>query len=67
MRDIGNTDSNRIMRRGIPFGPEVKPEESEETLEGRGLLFACYQTSIKKGFRFHQQCEFFFLIIVSSS
>jgi len=54
--DIGNTDSKRIMRRGIPFGPEVNLlKESEETHESRGLLFACYQTSITNGFKLHQQ------------
>jgi len=53
-----DTDDNRIMRRGIQFGPEVKlPEESEKTLEGqsRGLLFVCYQTDITNGFKRHQQ------------
>ena len=63
--DIGNPDPFRIMRRGIPFGPALK--ESELTEDGRGLLFACYQTSIKNGFKFHQQCEFLSLIIVSLS
>ncbi|KAF8621453.1 hypothetical protein AX15_007804 [Amanita polypyramis BW_CC] len=52
--DLDNqVESNRIMRRGIPFGPEVKPKEKKQntTLEDRGLIFRCYQTSILEGFR----------------
>jgi len=47
----------RIMRRGIPFGPEVTTVENEfgKTIHGRGLLFNCYQTSIVKGFQFIQK------------
>ncbi|KAI1860788.1 uncharacterized protein JN550_011250 [Neoarthrinium moseri] len=52
---------SRILRRGIPFGPEVTDEEKaakkssdDEKLE-RGLLFACYQSNLDKGFRFVQQ------------
>ncbi|KAF9005132.1 hypothetical protein BDQ17DRAFT_1353872 [Cyathus striatus] len=48
--------SKRMMRRGIQFGPEVTQKEREEgrTHHGRGLLFACYQTSIANGFAFVQ-------------
>ena len=55
-----NIDSRRIMRRGIQFGPELTPEEqkSGKTLEDRGLIFACYQSSINNGFAFIQECKF---------
>jgi len=48
---------NRITRRGIQFGPELTKEEKKagKTLENRGLLFACYQTSINDGFAFLQK------------
>ncbi|KAF9466754.1 hypothetical protein BDZ94DRAFT_1280704 [Collybia nuda] len=47
----------RITRRGVQFGPEVTKEERKagKTIEGRGLLFACYQTSIEDGFAFLQK------------
>jgi deferrochelatase/peroxidase EfeB len=50
-------ESRRIMRRGIQFGPEVTSFEKFEgrTLHGRGLLFACYQSSIVNGFQFIQK------------
>lgn len=50
-------DLNRIMRRGIAFGPEVtiREKESGRTDRDRGLLFVCYQTSINKGFAFQQK------------
>jgi len=48
------------MRRGIQFGPEVTRQEkaAKKTFHGRGLLFACYQSSIDRGFRFIQTSEF---------
>ena len=54
-----NIDNRRIMRRGIQFGPELTPEEqkSGKTLKDRGLIFACYQTSINTGFAFVQECK----------
>ncbi|KIM34766.1 hypothetical protein M413DRAFT_450072 [Hebeloma cylindrosporum] len=50
-------EGRRIMRRGVQFGPEVTREEAHtaKTQHGRGLLFACYQTSIVNGFQFLQQ------------
>ncbi|KAF8223380.1 Dyp-type peroxidase [Tricholoma matsutake] len=50
-------EHNRIMRRGVQFGPEVTQAErdSGETVNRRGLLFACYQTSITTGFAFLQK------------
>lgn len=55
-----NIDSRRIMRRGIQFGPELTKEENDKgkTLKDRGLIFACYQTSINNGFAFVQECKF---------
>ncbi|WP_419580919.1 Dyp-type peroxidase [Stieleria magnilauensis] len=48
--DLGaetNTMKMRILRRGIPFGPtyDHAPDETD-----RGLLFLCYQTSIRDQF-----------------
>ena len=50
------TTNNRIIRRGIQFGPEVSAEEaaSGKTTQGRGLLFAAYQSNIENGFQFIQ-------------
>lgn len=50
------TTPQRIIRRGIPFGPEVSDAEAAQakTLTDRGLLFRCYQSSISNGFRFIQ-------------
>jgi deferrochelatase/peroxidase EfeB len=40
-------DPHRIMRAGIPFGPEVSVAEAAngKTTTDRGLMFVCYQTS----------------------
>lgn len=53
------TQSHRMLRRGIAFGPELTEREartgksvSEHT---RGLLFKCYVTSIPDQFEFVQQ------------
>lgn len=40
---------HRILRRGIPFGPEVAAGETV-TRHNRGLMFVCYQTSIERQF-----------------
>ncbi|KAF8952262.1 peroxidase TAP [Flammula alnicola] len=50
-------EGRRIMRRGVQFGPEVTAEEKHaaKTQHGRGLLFACYQSSLVNGFQFLQQ------------
>jgi len=51
----------RIVRRGIPYGPphpDIKcpPEESsDDPTVSRGLLFMCFQASIKKQFEFIQR------------
>jgi Dyp-type peroxidase family len=55
------SDSHRILRRGIPYGPDFQPQEIPYPGSGgpppeqdRGLLFACYQASIERGFEFIQ-------------
>jgi Dyp-type peroxidase family len=52
---------HRILRRGIPYGPEFQPSEPPYPGAGpvpdsqdRGLLFVCYQASIADGFEFVQ-------------
>jgi len=55
--DTGNeaeVQQHRIIRRGIPFGPEVEPGEMT-TRHSRGLMFVCYQTSIERQFEFIQR------------
>jgi deferrochelatase/peroxidase EfeB len=46
------TQRHRMLRRGIPFGPELTPDEalSGRTAEERGLLFVCYVTNIAEQF-----------------
>jgi Dyp-type peroxidase family len=60
----GRDESNRhrLLRRGIPYGPEFKPNEPAYPGSGpvpdgqdRGLLFMCYQASLEDGFEFVQQ------------
>jgi hypothetical protein len=50
------TQTHRIMRRGIPFGPPFPqdPPQGYEDTADRGLLFLCYQTSIVDQFEFVQ-------------
>ena len=47
---------HRIARRGIPYGEKVDLAGDVETLPtaGRGLLFVCYQRSIRNQFEFLQ-------------
>ena len=49
-----DTQTHRIMRRGIPFGEELSDPEQKQrkTLKDRGLMFVCYQTSIERQFEF---------------
>lgn len=53
-------EGNRIMRRGVQFGPELTAQEKATgvTAHGRGLLFACYQTNLFNGFQFLQHSEY---------
>lgn len=45
-------DASVILRRGIAFGPELGPDETEETTKSRGVYFTCYQRDIRDGFNF---------------
>jgi Dyp-type peroxidase family len=45
--------TRRILRAGIPFGPEVMPGENR-TMHSRGLMFVCYQASIERQFEWIQ-------------
>jgi Dyp-type peroxidase family len=52
--DEAEVQRHRIIRAGIPFGPEVEPGETT-TRHSRGLMFVCYQTSIERQFEFIQR------------
>jgi deferrochelatase/peroxidase EfeB len=51
------TQSHRMLRRGIQFGPELTEDEkkADSTIEQRGLIFKCYVTSIEDQFEFVQR------------
>lgn len=59
-------DIHRILRRGIPFGPEVTAKEmaDKKTERERGLLFLSYQSAldgdrtVRGGFAFLQKSEY---------
>jgi Dyp-type peroxidase family len=51
---LAEAQRHRIIRAGIPFGPEVAPGETT-TKHSRGLMFVCYQTSIERQFEFIQR------------
>ncbi|KAF8879925.1 hypothetical protein BD779DRAFT_1113381 [Infundibulicybe gibba] len=46
-----------IRRQSIAYGPELMDDELQqwETLEDRGLILICYQSSIVRGFKYIQQ------------
>ena len=50
-------DPHLILRRGIPFGPELTSEEklTRRTKHERGLLFVSYQSDLSQGFSFLQK------------
>jgi len=50
------TQTHRLLRRGIPFGPPypVDPPPEHKDSGDRGLLFLAYQTSIEEQFEFVQ-------------
>ncbi len=53
-----STQTHRILRRGIPFGP-VSPSTPEAPFDdgvSRGLHFLAYQTSIEEQFEFISKC-----------
>ncbi|PIG78972.1 hypothetical protein AARAC_003616 [Aspergillus arachidicola] len=45
-------DASVILRRGITFGPELGPDETEKTTKSRGVYFTCYQSDIRDGFHY---------------
>lgn len=51
-----DTQTHRLLRRGIPFGPPFPPNPGPDLKDSgdRGLLFLCYQTSIEDQFEFVQ-------------
>lgn len=51
---LADAQRHRIIRAGIPFGPEVEPGETV-TKHSRGLMFVCYQTSIERQFEYIQR------------
>jgi Dyp-type peroxidase family len=51
---LAEAQRHRIIRAGIPFGPEVMPGETM-TKHSRGLMFVCYQTSIERQFEYIQK------------
>jgi deferrochelatase/peroxidase EfeB len=56
-------EKRSIMRAGIPFGPEVTPQEAHDNKTHkdhngqipRGLAFVCYQSILANGFEFLQE------------
>jgi Dyp-type peroxidase family len=53
-RNEAEVQRHRIIRQGIPFGPEVARGETM-TRYSRGLMFVCYQTSIERQFEHIQR------------
>jgi Dyp-type peroxidase family len=51
---LAEAQRHRIIRAGIPFGPELEPGETV-TRHSRGLMFVCYQTSIERQFEYIQR------------
>lgn len=53
------TQTHRMLRRGITFGPELTDDEAEKGTSSaaheRGLLFKCYVTSLENQFEFVQE------------
>jgi Dyp-type peroxidase family len=51
---LAEAQRHRIIRQGIPFGPEVEPGETI-TRHSRGLMFVSYQASIEQQFEYIQR------------
>jgi Dyp-type peroxidase family len=49
------TQTHRLLRRGIPFGESFGDAQGGSANDPRGLLFLCYQKDIEKQFEFVQQ------------
>ena len=45
-----DTQTHRVLRRGIPYGASLPADATSDDAEDRGLLFLCYQTSISRQF-----------------
>lgn len=41
---------HRMIRRGMPYGPPLAPDVTEDDGEERGLVFACFNASISRQF-----------------
>ncbi|KIJ46849.1 hypothetical protein M422DRAFT_226547 [Sphaerobolus stellatus SS14] len=54
---LAGVQVRRIIRQGIPYGPEVTFDEASSgvTKHSRGLLFVCYQSNLSLGFHFLQR------------
>jgi Dyp-type peroxidase family len=50
-----DTQTHRILRRGIPYGGSFNSAKGGGKDDPRGLIFQCYQSSIKFQFEFVQQ------------
>jgi Dyp-type peroxidase family len=50
-----HTQTHRLLRRGIPYGPPYVPYDPSSAKEDRGLLFLCYQNDIEEHFEFVQK------------
>ena len=44
-----------MIRNGIPYGSEFDPDKHSSPPDTRGLLFACYQSSLENSFQFVQR------------
>jgi Dyp-type peroxidase family len=44
---------HRLVRRGLPYGPELPPEAPDDGVE-RGIMFACFQADLERQFEFIQ-------------
>lgn len=49
-----NTQTHRLLRRGIPFGGSFGASKNGGVNDSRGLIFQCYQKSIEDQFEFVQ-------------
>jgi Dyp-type peroxidase family len=49
------TDRRRLQRRGMPYGPPLAPDATEDGAVERGILFMAYNIDIERQFEFIQQ------------
>jgi deferrochelatase/peroxidase EfeB len=47
-------DLHRILRRGIPYGPQWAKDLETKTVHRRGMLFLCFQRDIEQQFEYVQ-------------